>query len=253
MLFPKCSVAYLSTFGENIISAWKESVLIENQTAAYITGLTHRIKYPKRKDDAEKSPVLVLLHGRHGNEDVPWIFARNIPENWLIVSPRAIEFEPETPDHETGYSWIEMPEEGWPTIDHFDGAVQALSDFIIALPDVYHTDPDNVIVLGFSQGAATALATAIEYPKICRGVASLVGFAPTIDAHHSNGLPLKDVAVFMAIGDRDERIPLEVSTQSRETLVEAGADLSWELYRTGHKLNGQGMRDLATWLSKMMG
>lgn len=245
---------YLTTFGENIISAWKESVLIENQTAAYITGLTHRIKYPNRKNDSEKSPVLVLLHGRHGNEDVPWIFARNIPENWLIISPRAIEFEPESSEHETGYSWIEMPESGWPSIDQFDGAIQALSDFIIALPDVYDTDPDNVVILGFSQGAATALATAIQYPKICRGIASLVGFAPSlnIDTPQDEGLPLDGVSVFMAVGDRDERIPIEISMQSRDTLLAAGANLSWELYQTGHKLNSQGMRDLTAWLSKMM-
>jgi phospholipase/carboxylesterase len=194
----------------------------------------------------------VLVHGRHGNEDVPWIFARNIPDHWLIVSPRGIEFEPESAEHETGYSWIEMPEAGWPMLDDFDGAVQAFSDFINALPDVYDIDPNNVIILGFSQGAATALATAIQHPKICRGIATLVGFVPDIDADTVQAKPLKDVSVFMAAGDRDERVSVEIAIDSRETVGSAGADVTWNLYQTGHKLNGQGMRDLATWLSKMM-
>jgi phospholipase/carboxylesterase len=193
-----------------------------------------------------------LVHGRHGNEDVPWIFARNIPDHWLIVSPRGIEFEPESAEHETGYSWIEMPEAGWPMLDDFDGAVQAFSDFINALPDVYDIDPNNVIILGFSQGAATALATAIQHPKICRGIATLVGFVPDIDADTVQAKPLKDVSVFMAAGDRDERVSVEIAIDSRETVGSAGADVTWNLYQTGHKLNGQGMRDLATWLSKMM-
>lgn len=194
----------------------------------------------------------MLVHGRHGNEDVPWIFARNIPDHWLIVSPRGIEFEPESAEHETGYSWIEMPEAGWPMLDDFDGAVQAFSDFINALPDVYDIDPNNVIILGFSQGAATALATAIQHPKICRGIATLVGFVPDIDADTVQAKPLKDVSVFMAAGDRDERVSVEIAIDSRETVGSAGADVTWNLYQTGHKLNGQGMRDLATWLSKMM-
>ncbi|MFT5194653.1 MAG: phospholipase/carboxylesterase [Cellvibrionaceae bacterium] len=193
-----------------------------------------------------------MVHGRHGNEDVPWIFARNIPDHWLIVSPRGIEFEPESAEHETGYSWIEMPEAGWPMLDDFDGAVQAFSDFINALPDVYDIDPNNVIILGFSQGAATALATAIQHPKICRGIATLVGFVPDIDADTVQAKPLKDVSVFMAAGDRDERVSVEIAIDSRETVGSAGADVTWNLYQTGHKLNGQGMRDLATWLSKMM-
>ncbi len=197
--------------------------------------------------------MLVLVHGRHGNEDVPWIFARNIPDHWLIVSPRGIEFEPESAEHETGYSWMEMPESGWPDIDAFDGAVQALSDFISALPDVYGTDPENVIVLGFSQGAATALATAIHHPTICKGIASLVGFVP--DLYNEETIetqPLKGLPVFMAVGERDDRVSLEVATKSGETLKLFGADLDWSLYQTGHKLNSLGMRDLSAWLSKMM-
>lgn len=172
-----------------------------------------------------------------------------MPDDWLIVSPRAIEFEPETAEHETGYSWIEMPETGWPEFDAFDGAVQALADFIIALPDVYNSDPENIVILGFSQGAATALATAIEHPSICKGIAALVGFVPDLPKH-IEGKPLANLPIFMAVGERDERIPLEISQQSLKTLQLAGADPEWNLYQTGHKLNGQGMRDLAAWLEK---
>ena len=250
--------------GESIITAWQESTLIENQTAAYITGLTHRVRSPKENNRLEKHPVLLLVHGRHGNEDVPWIFARNIPDHWLIVAPRGIEFEPESAEHETGYSWIEMPPTGWPDIEVFDGAVQALSDFVQALPEVYGADPERVIVMGFSQGAAVALATAIQHPHIFSGIASLVGFVPSIvpsindTDHHNedeervNGQPLKNVPVWMAAGERDERIPLEIAIASRDTVQAAGADVRWEVYETGHKLNGKGMRDLTAWLKGMI-
>lgn len=192
------------------------------------------------------------MHGRHGNEDVPWIFARNIPENWLIVSPRAIEFDPETDEHETGYSWMLMRETGWPEFSEFDGAVQALSDFILSLPDVYNADPDNIILMGFSQGAATALCTAVSHPNICRGIASLVGFIPELVGDQLAEQPLNNLPIFMAIGERDDRVSLPVAEQSRDTLMGAGAELTWDIYKTGHKLNSQGMRDLAAWLAMMI-
>lgn len=191
---------------------------------------------------------MLLVHGRHGNEDVPWIFARNIPDNWLIVSPRAIEFEPETDQHETGYSWIEMPPVGWPEIGDFDGAVQAMSDFAVALPDVYDADPERIIALGFSQGAATLLATAVQHPDLLQGIAALVGFVPDLDDETIQRKPLQNLSVFMAAGERDERIPVEIATQSRDTVQAAGANLEWDMYSTGHKMNGKGMRDLEAWL-----
>ncbi|MEM9773015.1 MAG: alpha/beta fold hydrolase [Chloroflexota bacterium] len=217
-----------------------------------MTGLTHRVKFPKNAENQEKHPTLVLIHGRHGNEDVPWIFARGIPENWPIVSPRAIEFDPETDEHETGYSWMLMRETGWPEFSEFDGATQALSDFILALPDVYQADPENIMLLGFSQGAATALCTAVAHPNICRGIASLVGFVPELDSELQSDQPLANLPVFMAIGERDDRVGLNIAKQSRDTLINAGADLTWDIYKTGHKLNSQGMRDLAAWLGRMI-
>ncbi len=199
--------------------------------------------------------MLLLVHGRHGNEDVPWIFARNIPDHWIIIAPRAIEFEPESDEHEFGYSWMEMPEDYWPGIGEFDGAVQALSDFVNALPDAYNADPEKVIALGFSQGAATALATAVEYPSLFKGIASLVGFFPTLpseDDKSFNPLPLQDLPIFFAVGERDERIPMEISQQSMRELAGTGAHAQMQFYETGHKMNGQGMRDLGEWMQKLI-
>ena len=196
--------------------------------------------------------MLLLVHGRHGNEDVPWIFARNIPDHWLIISPRAIEFDPESDEHDTGYSWMEMPETGWPEIQAFDGAVQALADFVEALPDTYNADPEKIIVLGFSQGAATAFATAVSQPELFKGVASLVGFIPELDDVLISSKPLKKLSVFMTAGDQDDRIPVQIANRSRDIVQSAGADLRWEMYSVGHKLNSQGMRDLGAWLTQMI-
>jgi len=48
-------------------------------------------------------------------------------------------------------------------------------------------------------------------------------------------------------GRSDPRIPVERAERCAAALRAAGAQLQYHLYPTGHKLDAQGMRDLARW------
>lgn len=228
-------------------------LLVEYGRAAYITGLTHRVRQPEHPGP---HPTVVMLHGRHGTEDVTWVFAPALPADWLLVAPRAIEWELEKPTDEAGYSWVlqqdNQPAQSglWPSTADFQDAVAALTYFIKSLPEVYGADPEQIYLLGFSQGAAAALALATAHPELVKGVASLVGFMPEPSAAQLAQQPLRGVPIFMAIGRTDRRIPLAVAHHSAERLRQLGAHLTAPEYDTGHKLNGAGMRDLRTWFSK---
>ena len=226
--------------------------LVEHESAAYITGLPHRItpfseELTLTTNKGKLPPTAILLHGRHGDERVPWIFARTIPKHWTLVAPRGIEFEPETPKHETGYSWMTMPEAGWPTWDAFDDGVEALHEFILGLDQVYPIDMTRLYLLGFSQGGALAINWAVRYPELVKGVALLVGFSPEPELELNIDNRLEELPVFMAVGQKDERIPLHIAHQTRNMLARLGASLTYEEYDTGHKLNSAGMRDLTDW------
>ena len=101
--------------------------------------------------------------------------------------------------------------------------------------------------MGFSQGAATAYATAIQHPGLITGIAGLVGFAPAEcdDALHS--APFRGMPIFMAAGRHDPLIPLERAVACARTLRDGGAFLDYHEYDTGHKLNARGLRDLKRW------
>lgn len=45
-------------------------------------------------------PVLLLLHGWTGDENVMWIFASRLPGNYLMISPRGLYKSPLG-----GYAW----------------------------------------------------------------------------------------------------------------------------------------------------
>jgi phospholipase/carboxylesterase len=224
--------------------------LVEYGRAAYLTGLAHRVRQPEK---AGPHPTVVMLHGRHGTEDVTWVFAPALPADWLLIAPRGIEEEPEKPGDTAGYSWLiqqdHIPAESglWPSLADFRDAVEALAYFIKSLPDVYGADPEQIYLLGFSQGAAAALVLALQQPELVRGVASLVGFVPQVPDYLVDIRPLAHMPIWMGAGTADKRIPLNVSQRTAHTLRHAGADLSYHEYDTGHKLNSAGMKDLKAW------
>jgi phospholipase/carboxylesterase len=202
--------------------------------------LVHRVLEPVTSGP---HPTVVMLHGRSGNEDAMWIFARQLPENWLIVAPRGIRPEPAG----GGYAWHPRQRDEWPALSTFDEAVAAVTHFIEGLATVYDADPDRIYLMGFSQGAATSYAIAMHHPGLVKGIAGLVGFVPVESDAAIETLALEGLPIFMAVGKRDAYIPVARTASCSETLRAAGADLEYHAYETGHRLNAQGMRDLKAW------
>lgn len=212
--------------------------LVESGEVFEKTGLVHKVLKPD--SGAPPYPTVILIHGRLGNEDVMWIFAPTIPSDWQVISVRAIIKE------EDGYSW-NHPLDRFPTLTEMDPAVDALVRFIQTIPELYDADPEQIYLMGFSQGAAAAYATAIREPQLVKAIAGLVGFLPQAGNDVLETMPLKDFPIFMAVGEKDDTIPVEVARQSGAQLRAAGAWLDYREYATGHKLNGAGMRKLKSW------
>ena len=205
-------------------------------------GLVHRVRSP---DGPGPHPTVVMLHGRSGDENVMWVFASTLPGDWLVVTPRALK-----PDPDGGYTWHPRKTNEWPSLTAFDEAVAAIAQFIRALPDLYGADPSHVYLMGFSQGAAVAYATAMRHLGLIKGIAGLMGFVPE-DSDSESLAALNGLPIFMAAGTRDAMIPLEHSRESARILREAGAALDYHEYDMGHRLSAQGMRDLKRWWGEM--
>jgi predicted esterase len=206
-------------------------------------GLVHRVKEPKQ---AGPHRTAILVHGRSGDENVMWVFARALPAPWLVVAPRAIAVDPDG-----GYAWHARKPNEWPAIEMFDEAVEALAQFIRALPMLYNADPAHIYLMGFSQGAAAAYALALRHRPVVQGIAGLVGFLPTGVATETQ--PLTGLPIFAAIGRNDPTIPLNIAQLGVSQLRAAGANLTARDYDTGHKLNAEGMRDLKAWWDETSG
>lgn len=218
------------------------TVLVETGPELDAAGLVHRVQMPA---GAGPYPTVVMLHGRLGDEDVMWVFARMVPKPYLVVAPRALLADPAG-----GYSWLVQPYGTWPAIDAFEPAIGSLSTFLAALPSLYNADPDRQYLMGFSQGAAVSYSAALRRPGLVRGIAGLVGFVPEVDEATVTGA-LADVPVYAAAGIDDPIVPLEQSRQSADILRAAGAKLEYHEYPTEHKMTAIALRDLQQWWTRL--
>jgi phospholipase/carboxylesterase len=211
--------------------------LIDSGEGYENAGILHLVHIP---DTPPPHPTVIMLQGRKGNEEVMWVFAKTLPKNCLIVAPRAIAAE------DDGFSWYPFQSE-LPNMANFDAGMARLNKMIQALPALYGADLDQLYLMGFSQGAAMSFAYGMKNAGKIKAIASLVGFVPLDGDDFTYDLPLNNLPVFMAVGQKDDRVPLELAQRSAQILLNAGADLHYEEYNTGHKLNAQGTRDLKAW------
>ena len=218
----------------------REGPLLVNAGPALAhSGLVHRVDVPAGR---RPFPTVVMLHGRSGDQDAMWIFRPALPAGWLVVSPRGIKRDPAG-----GYAWHPRQRDEWPPLAMFDQAVVALVRFIKSLPVLYGADAGRIYLMGFSQGAATAYATAMGHRGLVQGIAGLVGFVPVKCDAAIETRVLRDLPIFAAVGKEDPFIPLNRARGCAETLRASGADLSYNEYEVGHRISAQGMRDLRTW------
>ncbi len=194
-----------------------------------------------RPQGAGPHPVLFMLHGWKGDEDVMWIFAQRAPENFLLVAPRAPLTAPER-----GYSWVDRKTEALSHAWEFDDSVRALFELQISLPERIEADWDSVHLMGFSQGAALCYARTFARPSDIRSVAGLAGFVPGgIEAKYPPKA-LAGIPIFAAHGSQDETVPVEEMRSGIRILEAAGANVTYCEDRTGHKLSTDCLRALGS-------
>lgn len=211
------------------------------------TGLIHYAHVPKEATLAEPAPVVVMVHGKAGDESAMWIFKQTIPAKVAIVSPRA-----PIPWPDGGFVWFEsLNGTVQTTSEALAKALSQLKQFIDELSYLYPINPDRLLLLGFSQGAAICNAYAFNYPDRILGVASLAGSMvqpfDLMPEPELNNLP-----VFIAHGLTDDTIPVNLAHKTRDHYLTLGADVTYGEYRTGHKMTLQAIRDLKSWVTEQL-
>lgn len=107
----------------------------------------------------------------------------------------------------------------------------------------------RVLVAGFSQGGAIALAGGVRHRERLAGIIALSTYLPLADKtaaerHAANaGLP-----VFMGHGSMDPIVPQALGISSRDALTALGYAVEWHAYPMAHQVCAEEIADLRRWI-----
>jgi phospholipase/carboxylesterase len=113
--------------------------------------------------------------------------------------------------------------------------------------------PSNrIILMGFSQGGALALYSALRYPKPLGGVAALSAYSPIAPTLAATISPAnKSIPIFMAHGTDDVLVPFEFGQYAKEHLEKLHYNIMWKVYPMEHSICTAEIQDIAAWLRKV--
>ena len=213
--------------------------------------LVHVSRQPRAGDD-DRPPALILLHGRGADEQDLLPLAGHLPESLFVLSVRAPE------RLGMGYTWYDLDLSGGglhasqPDPEGFRRSLDALHEFVDAAIEAYELDPDQVGLLGFSQGAILSLSALVERPERYAWVAALHGYLAASHDDPEQVATAADRPVFVGCGRQDQVIPAERARRAAETLSDAGLDVVFREYGVGHGTSPEEVSDVSDWIASRL-
>ena len=154
-----------------------------------------------------------------------------------------------------------MPMRAWYDIAGFDlltrqdeagiRASIAAVEALIARENERGVPDERIVLAGFSQGGAIALAAGLRHAKRLAGIVALSTYLPIADTLAAERSAANaDVPIFQAHGTFDPVVIPPRGSDSRDLLQSLGYRVDWHAYPMAHAVCPQEIADLRTWLGK---
>jgi phospholipase/carboxylesterase len=187
---------------------------------------------------------MIMLHGRGDSMESYKYFAKEINVtglNYILLNaPAKIEF---------GYSWYH---------DSFDlndelycHSIELLKKTIQLIKES-SVDPEDLFILGFSQGARMALDIFYELGIKLAGVCAL---SPRMSTYHDFSALSEDclkTPLFTAHGQYDPVIPFRETQEALSRWQTAFSDAQFTSYEMGHEIDISEIQALREWINQKL-
>ncbi len=214
------------------------------------------IEYVTRKPltHSEHPPVLVVLHGYGADENDLLPIADQLGTEFLIISLRA-----PIPLPQGGFAWYYLEQTPGGLIpDELSRheSEDAIVESLAAIIEREGGDPNNIVLMGFSQGAAMcySLVTLFNFHNhgfTARCIIAMSGYLPrdileSLTQKHFAGFPF-----FISHGEFDDLIPPIALKEAEDLLLQHGANVTAKMYEAGHGVLQETIEDIFAWLGKL--
>ncbi|MEH7883717.1 alpha/beta hydrolase [Bacillus sp. JJ1609] len=196
------------------------------------------MKHIFNKGTNDNKPTLLLLHGTGGNELDLLPLAGRIDDEASVLSVRGNVLENGMP------RFFRRLAEGVFDIEDLIFRTKELNDFLDEAAVKYEFDRNNVIAVGYSNGANIAASLMFHYQNALKGA---ILHHPMVPRRGIELPDLSEKSVFIAAGTNDPICPPIESEELQSLLEKANAkvELHWE--NRGHQLTLQEVEAAAQW------
>ena len=186
------------------------------------------------------SRTLLLLHGTGGNERDLISLGRELDPNAALLSPRGKVLENGMP------RFFRRLAEGVFDLEDLKYRTNELADFVAAAAQHYGFASDNVVAVGYSNGANIAASMLLLRPEILSAAILFRAMVPLIPDRQPN---LPSIRVWIGAGAHDPIIPTSETNALAELLRNDGADVTIRYFQTGHQLTRDDVDAARDWLA----
>ncbi|HMK58527.1 MAG: alpha/beta hydrolase [Nitrososphaeraceae archaeon] len=191
------------------------------------------------KNNKNKSPVLLLLHGTGGSEDDLIPIGKMLCEDCALLSPRGKVTENGMP------RFFRRLAEGIFDTEDLLYRTQELADFVKNASRFYGFDLNKVIVVGFSNGANIAASMILLRPEVVSGAIlfrAMVPFEPEPFPDLSNKF------ILLSEGLHDPIVSKQEVERLFAIIKKSGAKLTLRWQNSGHNLTEKDIMIAKEWL-----
>jgi len=188
------------------------------------------------------SRTLLLLHGTGGNERDLIPLGRELDPNAAFLSPRGKVLENGMP------RFFRRLAEGVFDLEDLKHRTNELADFVAAAAQHYGFATDQLVAVGYSNGANIAASMLLLRPEIMHRAILFRAMVPLIP----NKLPdLSSMRVWIGAGDQDPIVPASETKRLAELLRRAGADVTIRFAKAAHGLTNDDLEGARHWLGAL--
>jgi len=186
--------------------------------------------------------TLLLLHGTGGNERDLIPLGRELDPNASLLSPRGKILENGMP------RFFRRLAEGVFDLEDLKTRTNELADFVAAAVRHYKLAADDVVGVGYSNGANIAASMLLLRPEIMHAAILFRAMVPLVP----DKLPeLSSVHIWIGAGDQDPIIPASETKRLAELLRRAGADVTIRFAAAAHGLTNDDLEAAHDWLVRL--
>jgi phospholipase/carboxylesterase len=225
---------------------------------------------PQRYEPNYAYPLLVLFHGRGGDEQQ---MVRSMPamswRNYVGLGLRGPAPSFRRGRHE-GFGWgpdFARPERHMPRclsgvpegeavrrrlLENEDDAIDRLEDGVITAirqtRRTLHVHSERIFLVGIGEGAAVAYRLGLSFPERFAGVVAINGYIPGGFRPLARLKSCRDLRILVVHGEWNARVPVRAARRDVASLRAGGLRVAFQSYPCAHRITTPMLSDVDTWL-----